>query len=235
MSKTASRRKPEKPSKLGKLPEWDLTDLYPGLDSPQIRSDLEQGDRDCEAFEQRFKGRLAALAAGEGGGRALAEAVKQYEAIDDRLGRLISYASLLYAGNTTDPDRAKFYGDVQERITAASLHMLFFTLELNRIPDEKLEAAMGQPALGHYRPWVGPITAGDGGGAQGKALPARRPGRGALPRKVSDRLFPLEPVVRRNDRRPAFQNRWQAAGDRVDAQSAAGRRWQETQGGCRSA
>src|SRR5262245_44747204 len=131
MSKTASRRKPEKSSKLGKLPEWDLTDLYPGLDSPQIKSDLEQGDRDCEAFEQRCKGRLATLAAGEG--RALAEAVKQYEAIDDRLGRLISYASLLYAGNTTDPVRAKFYGDVQERITAASLHMLFFTLELNRI------------------------------------------------------------------------------------------------------
>ena len=154
MSKTALRRKPEKPSKLGKLPEWDLTDLYPGLDSPQIKSDLEQGDLDCQAFEQRFKGRLATLAAGEGAGRALAEAVKQYEAIDDRLGRLISYASLLYAGNTTDPVRAKFYGDVQERITAASLHMLFFTLELNRIPDEQLEAAMGDPALGHYRPWI---------------------------------------------------------------------------------
>src|SRR4029079_19182251 len=169
MSKTASRRKPEKPSKLGKLPEWDLTDLYPGLDSPQIKSDLEQGDRDCQAFEQRFKGRLATLAAGEGAGhalggalpprgegagRALAEAVKQYEAIDDRLRRLLSYSSLVYAGNATDPVRAKFYGDVQERITAASLHMLFFTLELNRIPDEQLEAAMGDPALGHYRPWI---------------------------------------------------------------------------------
>src|SRR5215468_9414679 len=154
MSKTASRRKPEKPSKLGKLPEWDLTDLYPGLDSPQIRSDLEQGDRDCEAFEQRFKGRLAALAAGEGGGRALAAAIKRYETIDDRLGRLISYASLVYAGNTTDPLRAKFYGDVQERITAASLHLLFFTLELNRIDDAQLETAMRDPALGHYRPWI---------------------------------------------------------------------------------
>ena len=154
MPKTALRRKPEKASKLGKLPEWDLSDLYSGLDSPQIKADLDQADRDCEAFEARFKGRLAGLAAGEGAGRALAEAVKQYEGIDDRLGRLISYASLVYAGNTTDPDRAKFYGDVQERITAASLHLLFFTLELNRIPDEQLDAAMGDPALGHYRPWI---------------------------------------------------------------------------------
>src|SRR4249920_1626665 len=154
MSKTASRRKPEKPSKLGKLPEWNLTDLYPGLDSPEIKRDLEQADNDCTAFEQNFKGRLAAMAAGEGAGRALAEAVKRYESIDDRLGRLISYASLVYAGNTTDPVSAKFYGDIQERITAASLHLLFFTLELNRIDDAQLEAAMRDPALGHYRPWI---------------------------------------------------------------------------------
>ena len=143
-----------KTSKLGALPEWNLNDLYPSLDSPEIKRDLEQADSDCAAFEQGFKGRLAAMAAGESAGRALAEAVKRYEAIDDRLGRLVSYASLVYAGNTMDPVRAKFYGDVQERITAASLHLLFFTLELNRIDDAQLDAAMRDPALGHYRPWI---------------------------------------------------------------------------------
>ena len=147
--------KPMKIPKLGALPEWNLSDLYPGLDSPEIKRDLEQADSDCAAFEQEFKGRLAALATGEGAGRALAAGGQtRYEAIDDRLGRLISYASLVYAGNTSDPVRAKFYGDVQERITAASLHLLFFTLELNRIDDAQLEAAMRDPALGHYRPWI---------------------------------------------------------------------------------
>src|SRR5262249_38930706 len=53
-----------------------------------------------------------------------------------------------------DPAIAKFYGDVQEKLTAASLHLLFFTLELNRVDDKTLEAAMADPALGHYRPWV---------------------------------------------------------------------------------
>ena len=100
-----------KTSKLGALPEWNLKDLYPSIDSPEVKRDLEQADSECAAFEQEFKGRLAVLAAGEGGGRALAAAVKRYEAIDDGLGRLISYASLMYAGNTTDPVRAKFYGD----------------------------------------------------------------------------------------------------------------------------
>ena len=143
-----------KTAKLGALPEWNLSDLYAGLDSPEIKRDLEQADSDCAAFEQEFKGRLSALATGEGAGGALAAAVKRYESIDDRLGRLISYASLVYAGNTTDPVSAKFYGDIQERITAASLHLLFFTLELNRIDDGQLDAAMRDPALGHYRPWI---------------------------------------------------------------------------------
>jgi oligoendopeptidase F len=150
MAKSSSARKP----KLGTLPEWNLDDLYPGIDSPQIASDLGAADADCAAFEQDFKGRLAALASGEQAGAKLAEAIRRYEAIDDRLGRLISYASLVYAGDNTDPKRAKFYGDVQERVTAASIHLLFFTLELNRIDDAALEAAMADPALGHYRPWI---------------------------------------------------------------------------------
>ena len=154
MPKTSIRRKPTKAPKLDALPEWNLNDLYPGLDSPEIKRDLERADSDCVAFEKEFKGKLAQLAAGDGAGRALADAIRRYEAIDDRLGRLMSYASLVYAGNTTDPLHAKFYGDVQERITAASLHLLFFTLELNRVDDVQLENAMRDPALGHYRPWI---------------------------------------------------------------------------------
>src|SRR5215510_717607 len=109
MSKTPLRRNPKTTSKLGALPEWNLNDLYPGLDSPEINRDLDQGDDDCEAFEQEFKGQLAALVARPDGGAALAAAIKRYEGIDDRLGRLVSYASLVYAVNTTDPLRAKFY------------------------------------------------------------------------------------------------------------------------------
>src|SRR3974390_1330063 len=158
MAKPATLKIPSKAikaaPKLGALPEWTLTDLYSGLDAPELKRDLEQAGAECQAFEQAFKGRLQAMAASEGAGDALADAVKRYEALDDKLGRLISYASLVYAGNTSDPLRAKFYGDVQERITAASIHVLFFTLELNRIDDAVLNAAMAAPALGHYRPWI---------------------------------------------------------------------------------
>ena len=136
------------------MPEWNLSDLYAGIDDPQVTRDLDRGAAESLAFEQAYKGKLAMLADGPEAGAALAEAVKRYEALDDLLGRLTSYAGLLHAGDTVDPARAKFYADVQERVTAASTHLLFFTLELNRLEDAKLEAAMQDRALAHYRPWI---------------------------------------------------------------------------------
>jgi oligoendopeptidase F len=137
---------------LGKLPEWNLADLYPGLDSPEVKRDLERAETACAAFAESYKGKLATLAGSSGA--ALAEAVKRYEVIDELLGRLFSYAGLVHAGDTTDPVRTKFYGDVQDRLTAASIHTLFFTLELNRVDEAVLERAMQEPALAHYRPWI---------------------------------------------------------------------------------
>ena len=69
-------------------------------------------------------------------------------------GRLGSYAGLIHAGDSVDPAITKFYGDVSERLTAASVHLLFFALELNRIDDAAIDRAMQTPELGHYRPWI---------------------------------------------------------------------------------
>ena len=136
------------------LPEWNLDDLYSGLADPAIKHDLDRADAECAAFEEAYKGKLAGVAAADDGGATLATAVRRYEAIDDLMGRLSSFGGLIHAGNTLDPARTKFYGDVQERLTAASIHLLFFTLELNRIDDAVLDKAMADPALGHYRPWL---------------------------------------------------------------------------------
>jgi oligoendopeptidase F len=152
--KSAKPHNPRPGAGLEALPEWNLADLYSAVDSPEVKRDLERADQECAAFEETYKGKLAEIARGPQAGRKLAAAVKGYEAIDDRMGRLISFASLVYAGNTVDPVRAKFYADMQERITAASVHLLFFTLELNRIADADLDAAMADAELGHYRPWI---------------------------------------------------------------------------------
>ena len=139
---------------LGALPEWNLDDLYSGMDDPRVKRDLDRVDAESRAFEETYKGKLAALAQQGGAGAALAHAVKRYEDLDELITRVASFAGLVHAGNTVDPARGKFFADVQERLTAASTHLLFFVLELNRLDDAKLEAAMRDPALAHYRPWL---------------------------------------------------------------------------------
>jgi oligoendopeptidase F len=139
---------------LGQLPEWNLADLYSGPDAPELKADLATSDRAATAMQESYQGKLATLADGGKGGEKLVQAVREFEALNDLLGRIISYASLLYAADTSDPKRQKFFGDVQEKITAISSKLLFFPLELNRLDDEVLEKAMTSSELGHYRPWL---------------------------------------------------------------------------------
>jgi len=147
---SAGRAAPE----LGDLPEWNLADLYSGMDAPELRRDIVKAGEDAIAFENRWKGTLAAEA-GRGRDGRLGEALSQYEALEELVGRIVSYAGLVYAGDTVDPKRAKLYGDVQEKMTDASAHLLFFALELNLVDDTLIEQALeADPAFGHYRPWV---------------------------------------------------------------------------------
>ena len=178
-------------AKLGSLPEWNLSDLYQGPESPKLKADLETSERAADAMQERYAGKLAALLDGGKGGAPLAQAVREFEALNDMLGRIVSYASLLYAADTSDPKRQKFFGDIQEKITAISSKLLFFPLELNRLDDAMLETAMSKSELGHYRPWLD-------GSAQGEALPARGQARAAVPRESGDGARRLGPAVQRD-------------------------------------
>jgi len=136
------------------LPRWRLDDLYAGLDSPQYAEDLATAARECSEFATTYRGALAGLLAAPDAAQKLHEAIARYEKIDDLITKIMSFAGLSYAEDTVDPVRAKFYGDAQEKITTASTDLLFFQLELNRLDDSGLEAAMAQAPLSHYRPWL---------------------------------------------------------------------------------
>lgn len=139
---------------LGDLPSWKLSDLYASGNDPAFRADLEKAESQSKAFEARWKGRLSE-AAGKNGDEGLGAAIEAYEALDDLLGKISSFAGLTYFSDTTNPANGKLYGDVQARLTALSTHLLFFTLELNRIDDALIDAAIARDArTGHYKPWI---------------------------------------------------------------------------------
>jgi oligoendopeptidase F len=132
------------------MPEWDLSDLYRGLDAPEVKRDLERAAAEAARIKAAYAGKLGECARD---GAKLAEAVKAYEALSDLMGKLGSFAGLEYARNQTDPKRAKFYGDVSESLTKTSSELVFFELEINKIDDAVLEAALTHKDLARYKPW----------------------------------------------------------------------------------
>lgn len=132
------------------LSEWDLSDLYVSPEDPRIEQDLDAAAAEAERLRGDFAGRFAELSGDE-----LARVITAYEAIEERLGRVHAYASLLFAINREDDRIGRFYQGVRERVTAISSKLLFVTLELNRLDDETLNSKLAQsPLLQSYRPWI---------------------------------------------------------------------------------
>ncbi|MCR9221179.1 MAG: M3 family oligoendopeptidase [Alphaproteobacteria bacterium] len=137
------------------LPLWDLSDLYPGDDSPELARDFERAEQDASEFAAAFKGKIADLDAA-----ALADAVQAFERLEEVLGRIMSYAQLRHAGNVSDPKVGQFYQNASERVTAISTTLLFFTLELRRMEEATLEARCAESEdLARYRPWLRDLRA----------------------------------------------------------------------------
>ncbi|MFC7703317.1 M3 family oligoendopeptidase [Plastorhodobacter daqingensis] len=133
---------------LGQLPEWDLTDLYPAPDAPEVTRDMDWLEQACADFAADYEGKLATLDAA-----GMLDCVERYEEIDIIAGRLMSYAGLRYYQNTMDSERAKFMADAQDRITAFTTPLVFFSLEFNRLEDAHLERLLEANAdLARYRP-----------------------------------------------------------------------------------
>ncbi|UWQ23689.1 M3 family oligoendopeptidase [Leisingera aquaemixtae] len=120
---------------LGNLPEWDLSDLYTSEDAPELTRDLDWLEQECAAFAADYEGKLANLDAD-----GLLECVQRNEKINNITGRIMSFAGLRYYQLTTDADRAAFLSDCQEKVTIATTPLVFFTLELNRIEDDAMQA-----------------------------------------------------------------------------------------------
>jgi len=136
-------------AKLGELPTWDLNDLYPGRDSQELSRDLDKAEADAKAFQGRYQDQLADLS-----GAGLAEAIAGYEALQETMGRVMSYASLNHAADMDDPRVGRFYQSMQERVTEISSHLVFFALELNRLDDAVLEEKLATPEMARWQPWV---------------------------------------------------------------------------------
>jgi len=130
------------------LPEWDFSALYAGQDDPKIASDLNWLAEEAKRFRADYEGQLSDKTA-----IALGTCIQRYEGMQSVMGRIMSFAGLRYYQNTTDANRAKFMSDMQDKITTISSDLVFFSLEMNRIEDERFDLLVSQDeTLTRYKP-----------------------------------------------------------------------------------
>lgn len=128
---------------------WDLTDLYAGMDDPQLLADLDAADAEAAALDATYRGRIASLSAAEA-----AELIGRYEALVERAGRAGAFASLNWTQNTEDPARGALMQRVTERGAQLNQKLVFLELELAHTPDEVAAGWLAAPELAKYRHWL---------------------------------------------------------------------------------
>lgn len=126
---------------------WDLTDLYP--DHKTLEQDLTVADEEAGGFADDYRGRMATLSAEE-----LAEALRRFENVQDRMGRAYTYAYLHWSTDTGDPARGALLQKVQEAYTRTSQKLIFFELEWAALDEGRAAELLSDPALASYRHYL---------------------------------------------------------------------------------
>ena len=131
------------------LPAWDLSDLYKDTSDPKINKDLDKYRSFCSSFAKKYKGKLHSLS-----GEEMAKILQNYEKHSSLAGRLGGFANLNMVTKMKDQTAVAFYQDVVEKITEYSKPLVFFSLEINSLPQEKIKSWLQNKNMKHYQPWL---------------------------------------------------------------------------------
>jgi oligoendopeptidase F len=135
--------------KTDKLPNWNLTDLYPNAGSKELKNDIKSLGTFCKEFSVKYTGQIGKLSS-----KNLFKAITEYEDISDLAGKIMSFAFLHYCTQVENPEAQSFYQNLEEQINELTQHLIFFSLELNNIEDKKMKELLADKNLNHYAPFI---------------------------------------------------------------------------------
>ena len=134
---------------LGKLPVWNLKDLYESPKAKNLNNDLNQLRKITKKFEKKYTYKITKLSPSQ-----LLKAIIELENIDIKIDKIMSYAHLLVAEDGNNEKNKIFYQQMQEQITNIASSMVFFSLELNEVSDAKLNKIYADKKLEPYKNWI---------------------------------------------------------------------------------
>ena len=132
-----------------KLPEWDLSEYYKGVDDPQIDADIRIYSEKARAFAEKYRGRVARLEAEE-----FLQALHELEDMNRLASKLGGYAGLNSSTHLTDPQASALYQKVVESLNEAGKDLLFFGLEYNKLDAKAEEKLLSNDKIRFYLPYL---------------------------------------------------------------------------------
>ena len=137
------------PTPNNKIPNWDLSDFYSSIKDKKIATEIKTIEKDTEKFVKDFSGKVLKLEAAE-----LFKAIKKYEEIAEKIGKISSYSYLIYASDLSNQNYVSFQQNTSETLSKFESQLIFFTLELNKIDDKKLAQLLKNSDLKKYQPFI---------------------------------------------------------------------------------
>ena len=130
------------------LPAWDLTDLYQNIKDAAIDEDLLSYKNFCKEFAEKYKGKLAGLNAAD-----MVEALRAYEKKSLLAGKIGGFAYLNMVTQMKNQEAVAFYQNISEKLTDYSKPLIFLSLEINQLPEEKIKEWLSDENMAFYKPW----------------------------------------------------------------------------------
>jgi oligoendopeptidase F len=130
-------------------PKWDLSDFYSSTKDKKITADIKKIETETKKFVKNYSGKIAKLNAFD-----LYIAIKEYEEISEIIGKVSCYAQLLYASDLSNQINIAFNQNTSETLSKFESDLVFFTIELNKIEDEKITTLLKNSDLKKYQPLI---------------------------------------------------------------------------------
>lgn len=130
-----------------KLSSWSLADLFPGLESPEMKQAFSDLETQVETFTNQ-----RTLLRQEISTQEFTDLIRNLESITILGNRINAFAALKFAENTMDQAVQAFLGRVDQFLTELQNRILFFEIWWKDLDDENVQRLMA--SAGDYRYWL---------------------------------------------------------------------------------
>ena len=131
------------------LPVWDLTEIYTDIKDPKIKTDLKKIRDSSDKFVKKWKGRIKDLNPSD-----FLSCIETYQKICENLHKIGTHSSLIFATNMEDAEISRYNSSVSDEFTEIFSSLIFFTLELSKVNDVKIQNWMNDKNCSKWEPYL---------------------------------------------------------------------------------